>query len=250
MIIKDSLAQLGFSDNEAKVYLALLELGEAPVSQIAANAGIKRPTCYLTLDQLEKKGFVAVVPFANKIHYRASKPTALLHAAEDYMQQAKSLVPLLASLYGQDSLSPKVKLFEGKSGQKVLFTEILQTLSAQKQPEIVWFANWESLEARRPGELARSFRVHSKKKVKKREIIQDTPKARELVKQYAYANFTNKFVPSEKSIGIDLGITGNKVALFSLSAPLFGVLIEHKIIADSLRAIFELAWQGIDSNLD
>jgi hypothetical protein len=191
---------------------------------------------------------VAIIPFAHKIHYRANKPSTLLHLAEEHLLQTKSLVPLLASLYGQDSLAPKVKLFEGKSGQKTLFSEILQTLNVQKQAEIVWFANWEALESRRPGELARSFRIHSKKKVKKREIIQDSPKARALVNQYSYSDFTYKFVPSEKSLGIDLGVTGNKVALFSLSTPLFGVLIEHKVIADSFRAIFELAWLGADAN--
>ena len=52
----NSIKDLGLNDKEAKVYLALLKFGEANVSDIADEAGMKRPTVYVILDEIRKKG--------------------------------------------------------------------------------------------------------------------------------------------------------------------------------------------------
>lgn len=50
------LKHIGLSENEAKVYLAMLELGPSPMLEIAAKAGINRPTAYAQLEALKKGG--------------------------------------------------------------------------------------------------------------------------------------------------------------------------------------------------
>ena len=57
MEIQDVLKSIGLDDKEARVYMALLELGTATVHPIANKAEIKRPTTYLILEQLLKKRF-------------------------------------------------------------------------------------------------------------------------------------------------------------------------------------------------
>ena len=52
MIITE-LEKTGLTENEAKVYLAALELGETTVIRLAKKAGIKRPTTYLVVDSLK-----------------------------------------------------------------------------------------------------------------------------------------------------------------------------------------------------
>ncbi len=49
------LQKYGFSEKEAKVYLASLQLGSAPGSTIARHAGEKRVTVYSLLKELTKK---------------------------------------------------------------------------------------------------------------------------------------------------------------------------------------------------
>ena len=49
------LLSLGLSDEEAKVYLACLEINGGPVSVIAKKAGIHRVSCYHTLENLLEK---------------------------------------------------------------------------------------------------------------------------------------------------------------------------------------------------
>lgn len=62
MEIADVLQKIGLQQKESAVYLALLELGTADVSGIAKKAGIKRPTCYLVLDDLKNRGLVSGKP--------------------------------------------------------------------------------------------------------------------------------------------------------------------------------------------
>ena len=55
MALETELKKLNFSDKEARVYLALLELGEAPVQKIAEKAKVNRATTYVILESLKKK---------------------------------------------------------------------------------------------------------------------------------------------------------------------------------------------------
>ena len=56
---QSSLEYAGMKPKEAKIYLALLELGEASVVQIAKSAGIKRTTVYNILPDFINRGIVS-----------------------------------------------------------------------------------------------------------------------------------------------------------------------------------------------
>ena len=57
---------LGLSNIEAKVYLSLLELGNAVANKVAEKSGIHRRTVYDALETLIEKGLVSFVIEANK----------------------------------------------------------------------------------------------------------------------------------------------------------------------------------------
>ena len=67
MDLSKKLIKLGFTQKQALVYLACLQLGVATVLQIAQFAGLKRPIVYLILDDLEEKGLVSKVKEAKKV---------------------------------------------------------------------------------------------------------------------------------------------------------------------------------------
>ena len=58
MNIQQTLKNLGFSDNEAIIYMATLETGVAAAQDIAEKAELKRTTTYSVLEALVKRGFV------------------------------------------------------------------------------------------------------------------------------------------------------------------------------------------------
>ena len=67
METQTQLKKLGLTEKEAKLYINALELGSFSVMGIAHKSGIKRPTCYLILDELVKKGLVSIIPQRQEI---------------------------------------------------------------------------------------------------------------------------------------------------------------------------------------
>ena len=56
----------------------------------------------------------------------------------------------------------------------------------------------------------------------------------------------SKYVSKDKlSLGSDITIFGDKIAIMALKGKISGVVIEHKEMADSLRSIFELLWNSL-----
>ena len=72
------LTNFGLTDKQAKVYLALLELSSALPSTISRKSGLKRPTVYVILEQLQEKGLVGHLKKGNSLFFTAVDPKALV----------------------------------------------------------------------------------------------------------------------------------------------------------------------------
>ena len=72
------LNELGFSPKESRVYLAILELGRATVSEIARKSAINRTTGYDILNTLVNKGLVIISGKEPKQEYTAPSPDKIL----------------------------------------------------------------------------------------------------------------------------------------------------------------------------
>jgi len=59
MQLQKALEQFGLNKKQAKVYLAVLELGSATVNIISNKSGIARSSCYDILNSLIKKGIAS-----------------------------------------------------------------------------------------------------------------------------------------------------------------------------------------------
>lgn len=137
-MLHTKLQQFGFSDKEAKVYLALLEIGSAVASDIAKKSDIKRSTVYIILDTLAQRGLVSVTERQGVTLYNSTPPERLIQHLKSmanrysgFADTAKELLPELKS-FGSPSIdtasTPKVKLFEGNEGVKTVYEDILTSL--------------------------------------------------------------------------------------------------------------------------
>ena len=61
MILENVVQNIGLNAKETKIYLACLELGPSPASNIAARAKLNRVSTYDILEKLIQKGFVNFV---------------------------------------------------------------------------------------------------------------------------------------------------------------------------------------------
>src|SRR3989338_5287460 len=103
------LNELGLTSDEAKVYLAVLELGGSYVSAIAKKSRTHRVVCYKILDDLAAKGLVSSF-MKNKIKYYAvENPRTLVNQQEEKLKLAKNLLPELFSITNALAYKPKIQ---------------------------------------------------------------------------------------------------------------------------------------------
>ena len=100
MDLVSNLNTVGFTEYEAKVYVALLREHPATGYQLSKAAGIPRSMVYEALGRLDARGAVLKAEEAKFTLYRPVPPEALLdRMANEHRHQIEALRPGLASLY-------------------------------------------------------------------------------------------------------------------------------------------------------
>lgn len=74
---EETLMQIGLSLNEARVYEALMQLGEVNVNTISIKSKVHRRNVYDSLNKLIEKGLVAQYILKEERHFRATDPERL-----------------------------------------------------------------------------------------------------------------------------------------------------------------------------
>lgn len=138
-MLHDFLTKIGVSDKEQAVYLALSTLGVQPASTIARRCNFDRVSTYRYLKRLADQGLVKVyvrdgVQFFGpawgegiESHLRQQ-----IAAYESLLEEVPLADQALHGLSGGESLVPKLQVFEGKTGLKTLFRDILAESREQK----------------------------------------------------------------------------------------------------------------------
>src|SRR4030042_5917268 len=94
----NALNDLGLSDLETDVYLALLSLGMSKASAIAKEVGVKRTTIYAILKELAVKGIVTVYFRKAQRLYSAKKPYQVAKIFQNKINKFEEIIPALESL--------------------------------------------------------------------------------------------------------------------------------------------------------
>lgn len=111
------LIGLGLKRKEAQVYFALLQLGTGSAQTVAVKAELKRPTVYLILTELMKKGLVMKAPKMRKQMFVARNARELVADAEERLSQAKDVLPMLEAVSNEEK-QVRTLYFEGVNGLK------------------------------------------------------------------------------------------------------------------------------------
>ena len=246
MVNKVQLIDLGFSEKEAGVYLALLELGPATTSEISRVAKINRTTGYDILESLVSDGLINPIGETKIQKFVAENPEKVIFFLEnkikqsqDKLKQAHILLPELLSIYNIKE-KPKIKFFEGIERIKEAFED---TLSANV--EILAYAvGTDAVNAVGEDYLENYFRRRSEKNIKVRAIAPDDPDTLKITAHDKRHLRESRVVPRDKFyFTTETNIYNNKILNVSWKEK-FAVLVESKEISDAQKKIFELAWLG------
>ncbi len=236
-----TLTNLGLSNNAAKVYLAALSLGTASVQDLAKNAALKRPTAYGYIEELLADGLLEKIPLGKREFYRATDPRVLQTRAEHTLEVIKKALPKLDMLCATTQGRPGISVLEGEKGLRQVYGEM------QRANSICFWSNLETFERHFHDVFKELSETIQKQQIRTREIIPDTPGAKKSAKRYAVTagkSYSARLATVE-GIQNDNAIYGNVVALFRLHENnLFVIRIEDAIIAQTTKALFDMAWKS------
>ena len=246
MEAKAVLRQLGFSEKETDVYLAVLSGGPDSVRAIAARAGVNRGTAYDLLKGLVRQGAVSYYNKEKKQYFVAEEPEKLLNvlqqkieALEDSRATIRESLPELRSLYDSGGAKPTTKLYEGSSGIRTVLEDVLGTCLTGGCGYVAYSA------ADLRGVLYESFPAFTKERIKKKIFVRvialgggggeaESSERRWLTKEDGAPTYT--LIYGGKTAAISLSPSGKPRA----------VLIEDEAIAQTQRIIFEHLWKSLE----
>ncbi len=252
MILSKELEALGLSEKEAKVYISLLELVKADVNTIAKKAKINRPTAYVVLNSLLKKGLCSTFEKNKRAFYLAENPENLQmlfnvkkREIEQQEQQLTKVMDGLKAIYElQGDERPFVRFFEGKEGLLATRTEAYEKPgdTIRTMYSLEGFQNFYTDAERKAGHAERNNK-NIFAKVLYTSNIEEIPSDS--------SRDTLKIMSDKYPLAADITLSGDsKVRITSLNEKLSGILIDDPEIYKSFVSLFELAWLGAKSLKD
>lgn len=240
MEAKDALRQLGLNEKEASVYTSLLQLGQTTAYAIAENCGLKRPTVYVVLEDLRRKGAVQKVPHAAKQLFVAKPPDVLVNEFTAKADLVSRTLPQLMAL-SKAAGKPNVLYFEGLDGvRQALFHKI----DRLKGTEVVGFGAQGSGASKDLLKLFEEWNDRIKDlKIHIRGIAPQSPSLASFRKEDAeYGRKVKPVSVVDYDANVSIEVTDLFVRVIAFR-DLQALIIENKDIASSLRQIFELVWK-------
>ena len=237
--IESKLAALGLDEKEQRFYLATLQLGSAPVTAIAARAGVTRTLGYDLLARLETRGLVTQVATSGVRHVVAEDPTVLISHWDRTRTVLDDLVPELKSMFNATELKPRIRFYEGSEG--------------------IWKALWETLECRSgtllgilsmselaevPGKdaMAQYIAERVKRGIKLRVLRSAGRETEDIWPSSEQEQRELRYAPPSVDLGMTMYVHDDKVTYLSSKRENYGLVIESHELAALNRALFEGLW--------
>lgn len=245
MSLENRLKELGFTPNETRVYLHVLEMGSATPPQLSRAMGMPRSNIHYILQSLIEKEVVKRQAKGKRFVYIPNDPSAALQLADRRRKVMEEIVPDLEALYKKSTNKPVIKFYEGIGEIEHIFDEILR----MKGEKMVAFASLAKLFPLMP----KNFSSRMQHELKRREIFfqeilsHESRDLAEISKKSMFPFHEYKILPEKYSdFPTDILVWDDSVALITLSEPVFGVILTSKPLADTYRIQFEIMWKSLE----
>jgi len=238
---QSKLSKLGISGTLYRLYVAAIELGEAPISDVATRAGLVRTTAYDALSRLEEEGLVAIVKSGNKRIVVAEDPSVLLERIEARKQMLSEVMPELRSLYNRAKGKPRIRYYEGRDGILIALKDTLTIKGAQ--PTLMGILSMDELRDV-PGleEMEQFIASRIEKGIWLRVIRSRTKDVASIWPSDPNDLRHLRFAPENVLLSMTTFIYDDKVCLISSMRENYGMIIESVEFAAMQRQLFEALW--------
>lgn len=234
MEIKEKLRHVGLTENEAKIYMTLIDYGMSKVGRLVKITGIQKSSCYMAINSLLHKGIISTVNIGNVAHFKAENPKAII----DYIEEKKSIIDSsITELEKRFAAANKaegcVSHFRGVKGIKAVLNDIIRE---GKDNDV--FGSEGQLSDKMPVFVRQYIRMQDETRIKTRNLVRAGRKRK-------YSKGTKyKYVDKDVRSNVVTNIYGDKIAILIWTEEPEAIIIKNKTAADSYRAYFEFMWEA------
>lgn len=241
-MLEKYLQELGLSEKEAQIYLALLQVDNENIQDLSKRTGINRTTVYPVLETLEKKGLVSEVQIGKKTHYEAAAPERLETFVErqkiileERSERLKEIIPEIKSIQREKGERPVIKLFEGREGAITAYEEFFN-IKAVEHKEGYFLFNQNTLQDVFTERERQKFRdIRLGKEVYPNTIYNNSEGEGVFKTEGNRYRLDGKRYP----IKIDMTVIGDSLILTTLGKEVFSLVIKSSDIADTFVSLFK-----------
>lgn len=243
--LREVLNHLGIPQSAQRVYLSLLEDGEATAHVLAKRTGVTRPSVYDQIKELRSKDLVAERAVGGTTFFAASDVRRLDAMLKDRIENLSNdratLTATLASLTKQaNAVQPKIRFFEGKEGVQQLMKDMLW------HDNITLAIFWPHQQMRDilGDEFLQRF---NERRIKQKIAIKTIwPDKEKKAKDNIFAGndlyVIKKYARPDQARDMGYLVYDDKVAFISSSKEAFGFIVESKEFAALTLMQFEALW--------
>ncbi len=233
------MEKLGFYKNEAKVYLALLEIGFCTTGPLIKKTGLHRNIVYESLDKLIAHGLVSSSVQRGKKHFRPLSPEMILKQERTRFESAQELIGELVKL--QKKEKQEVIVYEGKEGfQNAHFDAIGQMKNSSAV--YVMIAGGEKWFEAMGSELKKFDRLRIAKKIKDKIIALESQR-KSITLQGKRPLFEARFLPEYFDNPSGTSIYDDITLIMVYGEPPLAIMIKNTQVAKGFKQYFDILWK-------
>lgn len=239
------LKKIGLTDNEIKIYIALLSVGRCTAYEISKKTNIYRVHVYDKLEQLMGKGLVTYVYIGAKKFFQATHPQKIRQYLEDKKKDLElqeraiiNLIPELQELINLPKEDTKVEVFKGKEGLKYLLKDIIKI----KKEVLITGINDARYNEALSVFMKQYFRDLKKYNIRER-VITLKKKGVFLFDKKTASTTTYRFLEIKQFNPTNTFVYGNTVLIVAWGLPITAIMIQNKEISETYRNHFEHLWK-------
>lgn len=242
MNLIEQLERLDLKGRQAKVYLALLQLGSASAIEIAKYTKLKHPTVYDVLDLLREKQLVCETLSGRRRLFSPEDPGRLSEIENRRKEALDAVLPDLRALYRGGGKRPRVHYYEGAEGGEALRAALLNV----RAKEYFYFgAVQEMLKLSSPEREAEYVRQRIRRGIWSWSIRN---RAREVAEEYMLPGEKNlrhvRYFPRAISDNISgLYLFDETVAIASGLKENYTIFIESGELFILMKSLWQCMWE-------
>ena len=233
------LEDLGLTNAEIKVYMALLELGNSTAGPIREKSNLQNSVVHRALQSLINKGLINYILESKRKIYQATDPENFFHFIDDKKKRFEIILPELKEKQKYAKEEEKATIYKGVRGIK----EVYNIMINHNAKEYLTFGGGYMCEKRMGTEWWES--IHTKRianKLSSRQIFDETVRkfGKNLIRRpLSKVKYINKdFAQFQETI-----IVGDLVAINVFTENPYSFLIKDQKVAEGYKKYFELLWK-------